>query len=668
MRTMTVSLLRFCLLPVILVLSARAQQWTAPAPEELTMTSVPQVPGAAAVYLYKEETQDDSYRMWSYYYRVKVLTEGGKDMANVELPYIAGANGWTIDSIAGRTVHPDGSVTLFAGKPYDKLIEKVGGYKVNAKVFSLPDVQVGSILEYRYKLRYDDSHFTSPDWYVQSDLYTRKAHYSWKPTTQDLHSDIEEGISSVAWTPILPVGASVKQVSRGGANYIELDVSDIMPLPNESFMPPMNSLSQRVMFYYTSYKTSTEYWNHAGKYWSNARNKFMDYGSATKNEVKELIQPGDTDEQKVQKIYAFVGTLDNTTFTRSHSLTEDRAQGFSKEVTTVDDVLKRKRGNDDQITTLFVAMVRAAGMKAYLMGVADRKQRIFLPSYLSLGQLDDDVAIVPINGKDVFFDPGQRYCAFGHLSWKHSNSVGLRQTENGTMLISTPGESYKEEHTSRIADLTLDEQGSATGTVTVSYQGDPALAWRQEALRGDDTSLNKDLRTDMEETLPGGMEVRVTKVDNLSDISKPLKITYEIKGPVGSATGKRLLVPASLFESNTKTKFTSAKREMPVDMHYASIVQDAVRFKLPADFVIESAPAESKEMFQNFASYTTSTKAAPNAITLYRNMINGRVIYTNAEYPELRSFYNKLEAKDQESLVLTRASAATPATTAKVSE
>lgn len=651
------SLLRLCLLPALFAVSSQAQQWTVPTPEELSMTSQAEVPGASAVYLYKEQTAEDQYRMWSYYYRVKVLTEGGKDLANVELPYVAGSSGWSIDSIAGRTVHPDGTSTPFAGKPYDKVIERSNGFKANAKVISLPSVEVGSILEYRYKLHYDDSYFVPPEWYIQSSVFVRKAHYSWHPTDHDLQSDTEGIINTIAWTPILPLGAAVKQVKKGTYSAMELDVDNVMPIPQEAYMPPIDSLSYRVMFYYTGYKTKEEYWKNAGKRWSSNRNKFMDYGAATKAEVSQLVQPGDSDEQKAQKIYAFVDTLDNTVFTRSHSSTEDRAQGFNKDTRSVDDILKRKRGSDDELTELFVAMVRASGMKAYLMGVANRKNRFFLPSYMSLSQLDDFIAIVPIAGKDVYLDPGQRYCAFGHLSWKHGNSTGLRQLEGGTALSNTPGESYKDAHTSRIADLQLDDHGSATGTATIAYTGDPALYWRQEALRGDDTSLNKDLRTEMEGMMPGGMEVRVTKVDNLTDISKPLTVTYEIKGAVGSATGKRLLVPANLFETNTKSRFTATKREMPVDMRYPSVIQDAVRFKLPPDMVIESAPPETKEAYKAFAAYSTSSKIAPNSITLYRNMTNGRTTYDSQEYPDLRAFYGKAEAKDQESLVLTRAAA-----------
>ena len=638
-------LARFSLLALLFAspLFARGQ-WTAPTAEELAMTSIPEVPGASAVYLFKEQTADDSIHMWSFYFRLKVLTEGGKDYANVELPYVAGISGWTIDNISGRTVSPDGSIHMFTGKPYDKLIEKSDGYKVNAKVFSLPNVQVGSILEYRYKLRYDDGFYSSPDWFIQSALFTRKAHYTWKPAL----------IGGIAWTPILPPGAVVKQTSAGSYPLIELSINDVQPQPKDVMMPPLDALSYRVMFYFTAFKSADEFWKEIGKTWSSDRNKFLNPGSAVKDQAKALVLPGDTDEEKVKKIYAFIETLDNTVFSRSHTAGEDRAAGF-KDIHSVDDILKRKRGNDDQLTDLFVSMVRAAGVKAYLMAVADRDKRIFLPSYLDLSQLDDFIAIVPLNGKDVFFDPGQRYCPFGHLSWRHSMSAGLRQVEGGSALVSTPGGSYKEARTTRIADLVLDEHGSATGSVTVTLTGDPALYWRQEALRGDDTSLNKDLRTDMENILPGGMEVRVTKVENLSDQAEPLKVVYEVKGGIGSPTGKRLLVPASLFEVNEKARFTSPKREMPVDMHYASYVQDAVRLKLPAGLVVESAPTDANEHISNTASYTTSVQKAPDSITLRRNLILGRSVYGNDEYPDLRTFYGKMQARDQETVVLTRA-------------
>src|SRR5579864_663240 len=90
-----------------------ADQWTAPTPEELSMTSQPEVPGAAAVYLFREEKTEDDLHMFSIYVRLKVLTEKGKEYANVELPYAAGEGGISINDIAGRTIHPDGKIIPF---------------------------------------------------------------------------------------------------------------------------------------------------------------------------------------------------------------------------------------------------------------------------------------------------------------------------------------------------------------------------------------------------------------------------------------------------------------------------------------------------------------------------------------------------------------------------
>src|ERR1700719_2450509 len=128
-------LFRLSLLSALTVLSAvstRAQQWTAPTPEELSMTSQPEVPGAAAVYLFREETTDDKLHMFSIYTRLKVLTEGGKEYGNVEVSYARSSNGnsFSLEDIHGRTIHPDGTIIAFTGKPYEKLVEKAQGVKV----------------------------------------------------------------------------------------------------------------------------------------------------------------------------------------------------------------------------------------------------------------------------------------------------------------------------------------------------------------------------------------------------------------------------------------------------------------------------------------------------------------------------------------------------------
>ena len=97
---------------------ARAQlQFQPPTPDELQMTSDPKAPGADAVYLNLEETDNDAQHYESHYARIKVLTEKGKEMATVELPYLKG--GWKISDLKGRTIHADGNIVPLNIKPAD---------------------------------------------------------------------------------------------------------------------------------------------------------------------------------------------------------------------------------------------------------------------------------------------------------------------------------------------------------------------------------------------------------------------------------------------------------------------------------------------------------------------------------------------------------------------
>jgi hypothetical protein len=640
-------------------------QWTPPTPEELSMTSQPEVPGAPAVYLFREETTDDKLHTFSIYVRLKVLTERGKEYSNVELNSFRGSNGGglSVEDIQGRTIHPDGTIIPFAGKPYEKLVEKTQGVKIMAKVFTMPDVEIGSIIEYRYKLREGDQYFVAPDWFIQSALFTRKAHYQWQPTDHELITNDDRGqlTNSVSWTPILPVGAEIKQtrlppqgIGHEGQLIFDLNVHDIPPAPDEDFMPPITGLTYRVLFYYSPYRSGEEFWKSESKHWAKLRDKFVGPGPAVTAAVKDLVAPSDTPDQKLRKIYAAVMKLENTSYTRVHSNVEEKAQGF-KEVRNTDDIWARKRGNNDQIADLFVAMARAAGMKAYVGRVTNRDRVVFLKAYLSLSQLDDDIAIVNLDGKDQFFDPGSRYCPYQHLEWRHTLTAGIRQSDGGGEIFQTAGESYNFSRTSRVADLTMDQEGSVSGTVKMTYTGAPGLRWRQRLLQGDSESLNRELRTSVERLLPSSLEVKVVSIDKLEDYEQPLVANFEVKGRLGSSTGKRLLLPAYLFEANAKPAFPHEKREIPVSFSYPRVTQDAVRIKFPPTLTIESLPGGGQVTFPKFAVYGTKAESTPTSFTTRRDYILGEPFFMPAEYAELRSFYSKFESKDQESVVLTTA-------------
>ncbi|MEO6923815.1 MAG: DUF3857 domain-containing protein, partial [Bryocella sp.] len=479
-----------------MALPAHADVFTKPTAEELAMKSLPAYPGAPAVMLYEEEITKDDLHVHQFYYRVKVLTEKGKDYANVQLGVYNGQGdnnaGNEVADIQARTIHADGTIIPFTGKPYKKMVEKGKDYKVEESIFTLPDVEVGSILEYRYAMRYDDNYYEAPRWYIQKDIFVKSAHYAWYPTSREMaDSDTNAIISTITWFPVLPEGVDIKQISIPGGmdgpkKEFELKMSDIPPIIEEDFMPPVKSFTFRVLFNFTAFHDGAEYWKVKGKKWSKRADSFIGPNNDLREATKTVIGDATTNDQKLHKIYAAVMTVENTDFTRKHEQSEDKTAGLAK-VTNASDVWKNKRGNDDEITKLFIGMARAAGFKAYYMTVTGRADSLFISAYLNFNQLNSTLAIVTVDGKDLYFDPGARYCQYGHLTWGDTYASGLRQVDGGgTAFAAAPGEAYTANQEARSGNFTIDAHGGVTGKVGVAYVGDPALLWRQQKLRGDE--------------------------------------------------------------------------------------------------------------------------------------------------------------------------------------
>jgi hypothetical protein len=238
---------------------------------------------------------------------------------------------------------------------------------------------------------------------------------------------------------------------------------------------------------------------------------------------------------------------------------------------------------------------------------------------------------------------------------------GLRQVEGGAVISDTPFTTYKDSRTDRIADLEMDEHGEVSGTVKLAFQGAPAMRWRQTRLRGDDMSLNHQLQTALEEMLPGGMEVKVSKIENLDEYEQPLQVSYNVKGAIATATGKRMMVPADIFEFTAKPAFSHTSREQAVYFPYTYTMLDAVRVKVPANFTFESVPAAEDMTYKEkdkdgkeaiAAMYQMRSESKGQSITIHRNLFMAEIIFPKDDYPQLRSFFTKFEARDHEPTVI----------------
>ena len=244
-------------------------QFLAPTSEELGMTSDAKAPGAAGVFLNLEEITDDPHHVYSFYARFKVLKDKGRELATVEIPYQLGdagassvkpytfyasgpsipktgkiggeaagklkAENFRIDEIRARTIHADGTVIPVTVKPEELVKGKSADGRFDRLTFTMPSVEAGSILEYRYTIHYDEEHFSSPLWQVQRGYFVHKAHYAFTPfndflsgeqnmTSRYLVDARGRVVNSLIWWPVPPKDAAVKTDPTG---RLSLDVTEI---------------------------------------------------------------------------------------------------------------------------------------------------------------------------------------------------------------------------------------------------------------------------------------------------------------------------------------------------------------------------------------------------------------------------------------------------------
>ncbi|HTV15955.1 MAG TPA: DUF3857 and transglutaminase domain-containing protein [Acidobacteriaceae bacterium] len=623
-------------------------KWTQPTPGELKMTADPAAPGAPAVYLFLEETADDGSHERTFYARIKILSDEGRKYGDVVMPYWAHEEG--VRGVEGRTIHSDGTVVPFSGKPWKREMVKGGGIRIMEKGFSLPDVQIGSIVEYRFTTTYQG--WDAPQWYLQQAIFVHEAHYRFNPGPG----------GQVAVTRFLPPNSQVDE-KKG----FDLRIANVAPQADEEDSPPMHSLGYRVLFYYMAhtYSTYDEFWKEQGSFWSTGVDLFS-ASDKFKPIVTQIVAPGDTDEQKLRKIYAAVQKLQNTDFMRERTEAEEKAD--KSRVNDAFDVWQQRRGNRQEIALVFIGLARAAGVTVYGMRVTNRDENAFAKTQTDWQQLDDTIAIAKLDGKEVYLDPGDPYCTFGQLHWKHSWTMGIRQIDKGgTEIAQTPYPSLSDTALKRTADLRLDPDGQVHGTIRVVMTGSEALRWRQDALMTDAGATKKELHDTMALPLPSTLNLQLTSLSPLDDGEVPLTATFDVTGSLGTRTGKRLFLPASFFEAEAKPRFASETRQNPVYLYFVYTVDDDVTLTLPPAATLESVPKDGAVTYSANLNFDGSYQSKQNVYHAIRREKVGQILYQKKDYPNLRDFFQRVNAQDQQQLVAITAPAA-PASAAAANQ
>ena len=643
---------RFFLFTVVFVLlaatcrmrTAAADEWQPISPDELKMTSVPEAPGVPAVILYRQGDRDDSARTGNQYnyVRIKILTEEGRKYGDVEIPFFKEQG--NIHSLKARTIRPDGTVANFEGKAFDKTIVKAKGLKYLAKTFTLPDVQVGSIIEYRYTYDLREGLIFDSHWILSDELFTKHAKFSLKA--------YPEFMLRWSWPAGLPAGTPAPKDEHG---VIRMETQNVPAFQIEDYMPPENELKMRVDFTYSEHDVEREpekFWKKEGKKLNDRVESFIGKRKALEQAVAQTVSASDTPEAKLRKIYARAQQVRNTSFEMEKTEQEQKREK-EKEVNNVEDLLKQGHGNARQINWLFVGLARAAGFEANSVYISSRSQYFFNPAMMNASQLNGDVTVVKLDGKEIYCDPGSKYAPFGVLPWEETFVKGLRLDKDGGGWVNTSLPQSSESKIERKAELKLNEEdGSLGGKLTVTFSGLEALSRRNDMRNEDETSRKKFLEDQVREYIPAGIDIELKNQPEWNVASPTLVAVYDLKVPGWvSAAGRRALLPFGLFSATEKQLFEHANRVHAVYFQYPFEKADEVTIQLPLGWQVSSVPKELNRDAKA-AVYIRKVEDDKGILHLTRILRSDLLMVDAKFYPALRAFFQTVRTGDEEQIIV----------------
>jgi hypothetical protein len=275
---------------------------------------------------------------------------------------------------------------------------------------------------------------------------------------------------------------------------------------------------------------------------------------------------------------------------------------------------------------------------------------------MSSSQLNNNVVLVRLAGKDLYFDAGTTHLPFGLLPWNETSVKGFIAAKEGGTWIETPRPDCDITRVERKADLRLTEDGVLEGKVTVTFTGLEAFGMRRDADDTDDIARKKMLEDSIRESLPAESEVTLTNQPEWSGSSPSFTAEFIIKvaGWVMSA-GRRQLFPTGLFGADEKHVFEDANRVHPVYFQFPSVKTDDVVVNLPSGWQIEKLPALANQD-HGLVQFKTSVVDDHGSLHISRILRINFLLLDTSYYQALRDFFQNVRSGDEQQVLLRPAS------------
>jgi len=582
----------FCLALSEIALSQN-KDWTPISSNELQMAKPLVEPDADAevllweVYVADEADGGEPRTVLRHYQKIKIFTERGREkFSKVDIPFgkIPGIGvNIKIKEIAARTTNPDGtSVNLVESDVIEREIIKGNGVKLKAKSFAVPGIQVGSIIEYRWKETRGESLTFYDRLHFGQDIPVQNAIYHLKPLS----------------LPGFPYGMRAQVFNGSNTPFVKekngFYVTSMKNLPSfkeEPRMPPEYSIRPWMLVYYSEDKKlePKKFWIEHGKSVFAEHKGLVKFNDEIKIAAQSAIGDATTPEQKVHRIFDFVRSKIKNIYDDVNDISSEERKKI-KDNKNASDTLKRGQGDWHDIDLLFASMASAVGLDARIVALSLRSDMGGFDQNLTDDYfLRTENVAVKIGDQWRFFDPSSRYTPFGMLRWEEEGMLALISDAKEPIWETTPYSGPEKSIERRSGKFRLLEDGTLEGEARLEFTGNIGIHHKEYNDDEKPEEREKILRNLVKQNILGSAEISSISIENVTDPDKPFVYSFKVTVPgYASRTGKRIFLQPNVFERSSQPLFGASVRQYDVFIEYAWTEIDDIEITLPKGYSLES--------------------------------------------------------------------------------
>lgn len=588
-----------------------------------------------------------------YHIKIKVLKTEGLNYGNIKIPYYKwnAEHSETIKTFEAVVYTPNES-----GSYISTLCDMRAGHTVdqskNDKIFTyaLPNITVGSIIEYRYILQTPNKNDFIP-WVFQQSIPNLHSEYVVHMPKPLNYRVMLKGSRLLSKNLLIKPPGCVYHKNLWQCSKL-IYAMDSIPafVPEDRMTAPVNYVPA---LYFESvgyaYKKNADKLLIAG--WSDIEkglNSDETFGKQLKQQAffkrksKNSVSQNNDTIATAQSIYNFI----NHHIKWNH---EDGAYAY----TGVEKALNSGKGNTGDINLALVAALKAYDIQADPVITSTKENGQASKSYASLKGFNYVLARVSINKRTYLLDATDPLLPFGMLPERCLNDRGrvIRDRDSSYWIDLKP---VFRKRTSYIADITLNNDGSLTGNVKNYTSGYAALAKRGQVKNSN--SVNEYLEN-FGETFYNTKIIK-SSIENLDSLHLPICESYDIKiaqAPINSK--KQILLNPYLLNRINENPFKLSERLYPIDCGPPSEQRYILTLHLPDNYEIESLPdVVAIALPDNGGRFKTLYDQSSNTLIFSHIVQLDQSVYMPNEYPYLKELFNKIIQAQKADIILKRKS------------